>query len=158
MHVCMDSFYICMYESYWYVLLDRWFHCLPACDVSLLVCSLSRCMFPQVSKGHNHCPFHVLEPFMHIPWLAALVKPFLPTRKSYLPLRETAVKAIPYDPLLGILHKTVGCLVGNSYQGDPLTCWWVQHYQHSTIVILLTEAEIETPKNLFFHVYSVDRF
>ena len=137
-YACMHGLFLYMYV--WTLLrcvvhltitLDHWFPLLPSCDASFLVCSLSSCVFPQVSKGHTHSYFHVLEPFMHLPWLVMLVTPLLPTRTSYLSLHQTTVKEILYDPLLGFLHQTVWCLVGTSYQRDPLTCWWVQHCQQN---------------------------
>ena len=65
-------------------------------------------------------PFEVLEPLKLIPWLTASVTPLLLTKLSYLPLCDIAVKALPYDPLLGLLHQIVWGLIGTSYRGDPL--------------------------------------
>jgi len=112
------------------ITLDRWKTFFLACDESLLVCSLSRGVFPRVSNGHTHSPFHVLEPFMSLPWIAMLVTPLLPTRTYFLPLRKIVFKAIPYNPLVGLLHQMVWGLVWTSYWGDPWTCWWVQHRQN----------------------------
>ena len=104
------------------ITLDCWFTLLSVCDASFLVCSLPSWMFTQLSKGHTHSTFHVLEPFMHLPWIVAHVTPLLPTRTPCLPLHATVVKAIPYDPLLVLLHKTVWALVGTSYGEIP---WYV---------------------------------
>lgn len=113
--------------------LDCWFAYLPVHDSSLLVCSLPSCVFTQVSKGRTHSTFRVLKPFMHLPCLSAHVTPLLPTRTSYLPLHATAVKVIPYDPLMRLLYQAVQGLVGTSYRGYPMTCWQIQHCQHIPI-------------------------
>lgn len=102
---------------------------LLCCDVSLLVCSLPSRVLSQVSKGRTHLTFSVLEPLMHLPCVVVAVTPLLPTETSYLPLCETTVKEISYDPLLGLLHWTVWGLIETSYWGDPLTCWQVQQCQ-----------------------------
>jgi len=71
------------------------------------MCYLLNYVLSQVSKGRTHLNPHVFEPLMHLPWLAAAITPLLPTETSYLPLCEIVVKALPYNPLLGLLHQTV---------------------------------------------------
>jgi len=93
------------------------------------MCSLSRRVLLQVAKGCTHLNPHVLEPLMHLLWLTPVVTSLLPTELSYLPMWKIAVKALLYDPFLGLLHQTVWGIIATSYQGDPLTCWWVQHRQ-----------------------------
>lgn len=136
-YACMYGLFLYMYV--WILLrcavsltitLDCWFTSLISCNVPLLMCSFPSYVFPQVSKGRTYSTFRVLEPFMHLPWLAVLVTPLLPTRTSFLPLCATVVKVILYDPLLGLPHQTIWGLVGTSYWGDPLTCWRVQHRQN----------------------------
>jgi len=135
-YVCM-YIYLCIYE--WIFLkcvvgLTITFDCLltflPCCDASSLLCSLINCVLSQVSKGRTHLKLHLLEPIMQLPWLTAALTPLLQMELSYLPLCEITVKALPYDPLLWFLHQMVWGLIGTSYSGDPLTCWWVQHRQH----------------------------
>lgn len=129
-HVCIDSFCICVYESYWDVFWFNHHFGLLVHLTSSLWCIFSH-VFPSNScvstcfQGCIHPTFCVLGPFMELPWLATHGTPLLPTRACYLPLCATAVKVIPYDPLLGLVHQTVWGLVGTSYRGDPLTCWRV---------------------------------
>ena len=86
-----------------------------ACDASSLVCYLPSHVLLQVSKGCTHLTLSVLEPLMHLPWLTAVVTPLVPTGTSYLPLCEIAIKALLYDPLLGLLNQTLWGLIGTSY-------------------------------------------
>ena len=65
-------------------------------------------------------PLKVLEPLILIPWLTATITPFLLTELSYFPLCNIVVKALPYNPLLGLLHQMVWGLIGTSYWGYPL--------------------------------------
>lgn len=109
--------YTCMYGIFLYmyvrillrcvigltITLDCCFTSLLTCDASFLVCSLPSYVFPQVSKRNTHSTFLVLEPFMHLPWLAALLKSLLPKRTSCSPQHTTMVKEILYEPLLGCL-------------------------------------------------------
>jgi len=126
-YACMYAlFCMSMYESFLNVVigltitLDCYLTRFPACDVSSLVCPLHVQVLLQVAKGCTHLNQLVLEPLMHLPWLTAAVTPLLPTELSYLPLCEIAVKALPYDQLLGLLHQMVWGLIGNSYRGNPL--------------------------------------
>ena len=71
------------------------------------MCSLLNFVLSQVSKGCTHLNPYVFEHLMHLSWLVVAVTPLLPTETSYLPLREIVVKALLYEPLLGLLHQTV---------------------------------------------------
>ena len=71
------------------------------------MCSLLSKVLLQVAKGRTHLTLHVLEPLIHLPLLTTVVTPLLLIDLSYLPLCDIAVKALPYDPLLGLLHQTV---------------------------------------------------
>lgn len=62
---------------------------------------------------------------MNLPWLVAAVTPLLPIELSCFPLCEITVKQLPYDPLLGLLHRMVRGIIKTPYWGDPLTCWQV---------------------------------
>lgn len=79
------------------------------------VCPFMLCVPSQVGTNpfqtrihlHPYLPHFVLEPLVHLPWLIAAVTPLLLTELSYFPLLYIAVKALLYDPLLGLLHQTV---------------------------------------------------
>lgn len=136
-YTCMYRIFLCMYV--WILVkcgvrltitLDCWFTFLPAFEAPSLMCCFPSCVFTQASKVRKHSTFRVLKQFMHLPWVIMNVMPLLPTRKYFLPLCATAIKAILYDPLLGLLHQIIWGLVGTSYLGDRLTCWWFHHCQH----------------------------
>lgn len=119
-NVCCLS-YVFVYELYCMQLYESFCRCVvglnitldcllsffPAGDASLLLCSLISQVLLQVSKGCTHLTPHVLEPFMHLPWLTTYVTSLLPTKLSYLPMCEIAVRELPYDPLLRLLHQMV---------------------------------------------------
>ena len=102
------------------ITLDFWLILFLACDASFLMCSLLSWVLLQVAKGCTHLTPHVLEPLIQLPWLTASITCLLLTELSYLPPWDIALKALPYDPLLGLLHQIVWGLIGTSYRGDPL--------------------------------------
>ena len=81
---------------------------------------LSSCIQLNASKGHtSFSPLCARAPIHHT-WIIARSHTYSHPKLSYLPLCATAVKALHYHPLLGLLLQTVWCLVGTSYQGDTL--------------------------------------
>ncbi len=95
-----------------------------SCVCTLLLCVPSWVGTNPFQPGthlHPYLPPYLLQHLIHLPWLTVIATPFLLTELSYLPLCNIAVKELPYDPLLGLLHQTVWGITGTSYRGDPLS-------------------------------------
>lgn len=102
---------------------------------------LSSYMLLQASKGHTcFSPMFVRTP-MHLTWLTARSHTWFNPKLSYLPLHATAVQALYYHPLLGLLLQMIWGIGGNSYRGDPYLSFWATmvkalHY-HPLLGLLL---------------------
>lgn len=101
---------------------------------------LSGCILLYASMGQTSFPLPCVRTPIHLTWLAARSNTFFRPKSPYLSVCTTTIKELHYHPLLGLLLQTVWGLVGTSYRGDPLECWWFQHCQHDawTLIVDLT--------------------
>ena len=94
------------------------------------------CVFPSkpptiIGFQGAHSPNFLCVRTVHAPFLTHRSCHTLSINKDILlAFMWNRVKALPYDPLLGLLHQIVWGLIGTSYRGDTWTCWRVQHCQH----------------------------
>ena len=109
--MCVDG--LTCHFNLWIILhFILWFH--SACVF------LSSGVLLQDSKGHTPFSPSCVRTFMHHIWLFAGSHTFYHLKLSYLPMCTTAIKALHYHTLLGLLLQMIWGLVRTSYRGDSL--------------------------------------